>query len=332
MFKKVDPFVIRTLSSTHVGSGSDLGFVDLPIQREKHTGFPKIEASSLKGSLREALENVSVSKKKAFIEKLKESSAEQINLVDLDNALNYSVALNLVFGYDEDSLDGKVIEVFEDNKEFAGAIGFSDARILLFPVRALKDVFVWITSSSVLKNFKREIKLTSKNVDLDSSIELKENEVIISSDNLQINNKVVLEEYTFNTVKIDNSYSKKLSAFLGESVIENKLVIVNDNVFSDFVQNATEVITRTKIDNVTGTVATGALFNEEYLPPETFMYFLTFSSPILHTAKDKSIFKNNYSEDSVYDFFKNNLPEVIQVGGNATLGKGIIEIKEIKEA
>ena len=41
MFKKAKPFFIKTLSSMHVGSGSDLGIIDLPIQREKHTGFPK---------------------------------------------------------------------------------------------------------------------------------------------------------------------------------------------------------------------------------------------------------------------------------------------------
>jgi len=31
--------------------------VDLPIQRESHTGFPKIEASSLKGAIRQSFED-----------------------------------------------------------------------------------------------------------------------------------------------------------------------------------------------------------------------------------------------------------------------------------
>ena len=46
----------------HAGSGSDLGIVDLPIQREKHTGFPKVESSSLKGAIREAVEGVFIKK------------------------------------------------------------------------------------------------------------------------------------------------------------------------------------------------------------------------------------------------------------------------------
>ena len=47
--------MLNTLTSTHPGSGTELSFVDLPIQREGHTGFPKIDASTLKGCLRYAV-------------------------------------------------------------------------------------------------------------------------------------------------------------------------------------------------------------------------------------------------------------------------------------
>jgi len=39
----------------HVGAGSSTGTIDLPIQREGHTGFPKIEGSSLRGGIRESI-------------------------------------------------------------------------------------------------------------------------------------------------------------------------------------------------------------------------------------------------------------------------------------
>lgn len=48
MFTYAKPFLLHAISSVHAGSGSELGIVDLPIQREKHTGFPKIESSTLK--------------------------------------------------------------------------------------------------------------------------------------------------------------------------------------------------------------------------------------------------------------------------------------------
>ena len=48
MFSVVKPLLLYGVTSVHAGSGSDLGVVDLPIQREQHTGYPKIEGSSLK--------------------------------------------------------------------------------------------------------------------------------------------------------------------------------------------------------------------------------------------------------------------------------------------
>ena len=58
MFKKALPFFIHVITPLHAGTGQELGIVDLPIQRERHTGFPKIEASGLKGSIREVFEEL----------------------------------------------------------------------------------------------------------------------------------------------------------------------------------------------------------------------------------------------------------------------------------
>ena len=58
MFKQSKPLFFVCETPLHAGSGSDLGIVDLPIQRERHTSFPKIEGSSFKGAVREAVEKV----------------------------------------------------------------------------------------------------------------------------------------------------------------------------------------------------------------------------------------------------------------------------------
>ena len=57
MYKNAKPLFFMCETPLHAGSGSDLGIVDLPIQRERHTNFPKVESSSLKGALREGFEN-----------------------------------------------------------------------------------------------------------------------------------------------------------------------------------------------------------------------------------------------------------------------------------
>ena len=53
MFKQAKPLFLIVETPLHAGSGTDLGIVDLPIQREKHTDYPKVEASGLKGAIRE---------------------------------------------------------------------------------------------------------------------------------------------------------------------------------------------------------------------------------------------------------------------------------------
>ncbi|MEW5822118.1 MAG: RAMP superfamily CRISPR-associated protein, partial [Cyanobacteriota bacterium] len=56
MYKQAKPFFMIVQTPLHAGSGQDLGIVDQPIQRERHTSFPKIEGSSLKGAIREVFE------------------------------------------------------------------------------------------------------------------------------------------------------------------------------------------------------------------------------------------------------------------------------------
>jgi CRISPR-associated protein Cmr4 len=52
------PLIIFTRTPLHVGAGSSVGAIDQPIQRERHTGFPIIPGSSLKGVLRDHLRGV----------------------------------------------------------------------------------------------------------------------------------------------------------------------------------------------------------------------------------------------------------------------------------
>ncbi len=42
-----------TRTPLHVGAGASVGAIDQPVQRERHTGFPIVPGSSLKGSFAE---------------------------------------------------------------------------------------------------------------------------------------------------------------------------------------------------------------------------------------------------------------------------------------
>jgi len=256
----VKPFFIKVVTPLHAGSGSDLGVVDMPIQRESHTSFPKIEASSLKGSIRSE-----------FTSKNSEEEAEKI------------------FGRGDD----------------AGKLGFSDARILFFPVKSVKGVFAYITCPMVLDRLKEDLKLgrneSLEEIKIPKAIEDEECIVFENNENIIDDKYVVLEEYSFQ-VKRD----KLDETFKIPKIDKTRLIIISDDNFTHFVKNSTEVITRIKIgeDGVVDKKA-GALFTEEYLPSETVMYALTLGE---------------------VDKFTNETPLTLQIGGNSTLGKGIVEL------
>jgi len=295
MYKKSEVFYIHSIAPMHVGSGQDLGIVDMPIQRESHTNYPKIEGSSLKGSIREAFEN---------------SGKDEIKI-------------HLVFGYDETNASNEAKEIFKEKGHYAGSIGFSDARILLFPVKSVKGTFAWITCPYVLKRLKKDLEISGVN----ETFEIPNENTITKDSKIKLNEKVViLEEYSFDNVGEDEK-TTKLAEFLAKETkideIQEKLIVLEDDVFKDFVTQFTEVIARTKIDNTTGTVKDGALFTEEYLPAESIMYSLVMASDVFAPIdKDKKTLK---TVEDVLGFFK-ECPDVIQIGANATIGKGVCEI------
>ncbi len=325
----------------HAGSGDALGVVDLPIQRERHTSFPKIEASSLKGALREAFEEQVVSQ-------LKEDKS---NLEDVKTLLK---KLNIVFGFDDGALkhfskealrslftekDKETGKEKEAKTDFAGAIGFTDARLLLFPVKSMKGVFAWITCPKVLKQFAKDKQLTDASFAITGIPDKPADNCcyILSNDNdLRISgDSIVLEEYAFKAeVRNITIGDKSLQEWLADKLFttgsywhgkaQKSIVILSDDDFKDFVNLSTEVITRTKINNATGTVQQGALFTEEYLPSESVLYATVLANPEFSDKTDKM------KAEQVMDFFKNTLLEVkniFQLGGNATLGKGIVRSK-----
>ena len=256
MKTEVKPFFIKVITPLHAGSGSDLGVVDMPIQRESHTSFPKIEASSLKGSIRSE-----------FSSNHSEEEAKKI------------------FG----------------TGDKAGDLGFSDARILFFPVKSVKGVFAYITCPMVLKRLKDDLKLGEDKTFTIPKININDEECIVFSDKNSVSNHVILEEYSFAIDK--QKVDIKLPNF---DEVKERLVIISDDNFTHFVKNSTEVITRIKIgkDGVVDKEA-GALFTEEYLPSETVMYALALGDV------------NKFIEDK---------KSTLQIGGNSTLGKGICEL------
>jgi CRISPR-associated protein Cmr4 len=318
MYRKTQMLFFHCQTPTHVGSGAEVGIVDLPIQREGHTQYPKFEASSLKGALRQAVENKVLPQE--------------------DSIGDDAIKVHRIFGLDEHSKAGKqakkLLKIEDKDPEFAGCIGFSDARLLLFPIKSMRGVFAWATSFQALNRFKQDLNL-AKCQRFDQVLNslctkpLSSQAVLVGNQSkVLIGNKVALEEYAFSAEK--SSEVDELAQLLIQLVfpqaddyfkqkIKSNLVVLHDDDFKDFVELSTEVITRNRIDNQTGTVAKGALFSEEYLPAESILYSINFIAQEFRS-------KDPLSVEDVASFMKTHLSELIfQIGGNATLGKGIVK-------
>lgn len=300
MYKSTQPIYFITETPLHAGSGSDLGYIDLPIQRERHTGYPKVESSGVKGAIRQAFE-----------------SLEKIDLEKIQR----------VFGYDGDGLSDQIAAKFDDKKDFAGALGFSDARILLFPVKSLKGTFAWVTCHRVLAKFRTELEELCGEGELftlPASTGVASDALYLSSTTQNIQ----LEEYIYTDLERKDDIAA-LADWLADNVlaeslpywqtkIRENLIVLPEDDFADFLQFSTEVHTRIKIDNKTGTVKDGALFTQEYLPSETVMYSLAMFSPEFK--------KDGMTLDRVRGFFNDHKPDYFQMGGNSSIGKGIIRL------
>ncbi len=251
-----------TRTPLHVGAGSSVGAIDQPIQRERHTGFPIIPGSSMKGVLR--------------------------GLFSQDQQ--------------QEALFGPDVKAKE---HFAGSLLIGEARCLCFPVRSAKNAFVWVTCPMVLRRYARDC---GKSVEINDITE----ESCFASENVCINNNVILEEYCFTAQTpvtagiIDLLKTVLPNEDLWKSLAD-RLVVLADGSFSDFCASACEVQQRIKIDDETGTVAEGALFNQENIPSETLFYALIGENK--NGALEKLCSKLNDAN-------------VIQLGGDETVGLG----------
>lgn len=285
MFNKVNQLLIKAVTPIHAGMGRALGLIDMPIQKEKHTGIPKIEGSTMKGSMRE-------------IYRLKKNKEEK------------------------DNSKRKVEKLFgsEDGNDSAGLIGFTDAKLLFYPVITLDGIFAYVTCPYLLNRFFQDKALINNNSEsLKRFNDLSEGKCVILNKKHEENNddkktNIILDEYCFEeSTNLSEEYTN-LGLENFNLKLEKNVVAISDDDFIEIITLCREVITRNRINTETGVVEKGSLFTEEYLPAESILYTLALQNGI----EDKNKLYDNY--------INQELPKYGQIGGNATIGKGIVEI------
>jgi CRISPR-associated protein Cmr4 len=287
----------------HAGSGSGVGPIDLPIQRERVTGYPIVQASSIKGRLRAEAKVRGMSDPVAW----------------------------LIFGPDA-----------EHASEHAGALSSSDARLLLFPVRSLAGVFAWVTSVELLARFRRDVAaLTDGWNGWQLPPEINGNQALVAPNSVLTvaDQQIVLEELSF-TTKSDPVVSTvgqwlASSALPADPVYDAywrealplRLVILPDEALRDFTQFATEIVTRVQLNTDTKTVAGTGLWTEENLPVETLLYAPFFATPPRGKPKEANGQVKIDTGQDVLSTLQQYLPPRLCLGGDETVGRGSVALR-----
>jgi CRISPR-associated protein Cmr4 len=297
MFDRAAILFLYTETPLHAGSGTSLGIVDLPIQRERTTGYPMIQASGLKGCLRDVVSDDPQKVEIVFGPDTRRAS-------DHAGALSVGDARILLFPVR--SLMGVFAWVTSQNvlARFKREALMAGLSVDWNPIGPTDDGTAFVADGSILKaNGKvvlEEFAFTAQKKDSVQTIArwLKDNALPAEG------------EYAY-----------------WQDTLEKRLVILPENAFRDFVQLSTEVIARVRIDDTKKTVERGALWTEEHLPSETLLYATLFAS--------KPRVQNPPSDlqdaAAVLNFVKNAVDgKRLQLGGDATVGRGIVKARVVE--
>jgi len=237
---KHEIFLIETLTNTHMGSGDvSFGMVDNLIQKDPVTFLPVFHPSSLKGAIREHMEQYVPTK-------LSRENIQQI------------------FGNEKDE--------FENEGNKPGKVKFYEARLLTLPLRATKKVYYHCTSPSVILEYldaietfcgdgeAENLKCVIKGLNFDGiEFSIFENETDLE-----------VEDYIrYNKVEIESEKEKLIKKYLDVDI--RNLAIFNDDIFKEICEGSIPVVARNKIGE-DGTSEN--LFYEEVLPRRSKLWFM----------------------------------------------------------
>jgi len=170
----------------------------------------------------------------------------------------------------------------------AGAVSFSDARLLLFPARCLAQTFLYTTSPYVLRRLVTYLNLcaTPPNsipkvplIAANSAL-LADGTAAISWQNLP---HVIVEDLTLPATKASPDallWANFLAALLFpaepnyHAEFRSRFAILDDANFTHLARHATELTTHITIDDEKGIVEAHKLWYQESLPAETVLFSL----------------------------------------------------------
>lgn len=227
--------LLQVLTPLHLGEGAQIGAVDLPVARERHTDWPVVPGASLKGALR--------------------AHARRDGRRDED--------IRRVFGADP----GEAL--------FCGATSFGDGVLLAVPARSFTSTFALLASPLTLSRFARQVSgapemptpSSAEHVLVGDGFDLK----VQGKELAVVEDLCFLQK---SDARVDAWASFLRDKWLGDEAPLKHLAVVHDDVFTHAARAWLPVRTRNAIDAATGVVDEHKLFGVEYMAPETLFWTL----------------------------------------------------------
>ncbi len=329
--KTTSLYFLHAVSPLHVGVGEGLGAINLPIARERATGYPYVPGSSVKGVLREAGE-----------------------LAAGENDPRVITA----FGPPTDRA-----------AEARGGLVFSDASLLCLPVRSLLGTFAWVTAPVVLARLLRDLGEAGVTVPGLGALafeasEASEARTLLTKDSrLLLRDKdgkpsgpLYLEELLIKDYKGESEEATQCATWLSEQLwpsaggesggltrafFVRRFLLVSDDLFGFLSRTAIEVRSRVKIDDETGTAAASGPWLEEALPAETILHGLIMARATklfgIQRDKDGRSKPRGESEEGekktaaqVQGAFRElRISSTLRFGGKASVGMGRVRFQVV---
>lgn len=316
--------IIHFLESAHCGSGTSGNGVQNQIQREAITGWPTIRRRSLKGAIRGAC-----------VESVFQSAAAGC-YEGRNDANRKEDKIKAAFG---------PAEVTGNDDGQSGAVRFSPATMLAFPVCSYRGVFAWVTCPEVFQRLYENLyarhmeyvwpELTPIFLEGLPMPEFSKGEAF-SSDGAQINSgeTIRLGDLTFKRVSpvpsaLDSIVtwfdSNVRQDYMPEKPFTKRLVMVSNEAFGYLVRYATEKVMGNSLDLDSKTVEESKLFSSEYLPQQSLMY------SVVQASDEQSSREGKLNATDLCGFVKNQLQNgrrnVIQFGGEQSKDCGIASLR-----
>ncbi|MGH8908447.1 MAG: type III-B CRISPR module RAMP protein Cmr4 [Egibacteraceae bacterium] len=199
-----------------------------------------------------------------------------------------------------------------------GAVGVGEARVLCYPVPSAQGLFAYVTSPGELARLRRACKVAGVTGPRQWPTEVPDDgTAFVSGDKLRFGagagpQVIALGEYTLTATESEElrAFGQWVAAMLlpGEELdywgkaLTSQSVLVSDDQFKAFV-NPAVVVTRVQLEEGKKTVKKGQLLTEEVLPADVILWA---------------------GLNGAIDQLATALPAVVTVGGDETIGRGML--------